>query len=54
MAAPIENGIYMKETYPDRVTLAVVPDAGHAMLSEQLTFIVDHVISYFGRHPIDG
>ena len=52
VAAPVENGTYMKETYPDRVTMAVVPDAGHAMLAEQPAFIIEHVISYLGQHPI--
>jgi len=53
-AAPIENGTYMKETYLDRVTLGVVPDAGHAMLAEQPAFICNHVISYLGQYPIDS
>lgn len=52
VAAPVENAKYMKKTYPDRVTLFEVPDAGHAMLAEQPAFISDHVISYLGQHPI--
>ena len=52
VAAPVENATYMKKTYPDRVTLVVVPDAGHAMLAEQPAFIIEHVISYLGQHPI--
>ena len=52
VAAPVENATYMKKTYPDRVTLFVVPDAGHAMLAEQPAFIIEHVISYLGQHPI--
>jgi len=52
VAAPVSDGTYMKKTYPDRVTLGVVPDAGHAMLAEQPAFIADHVISYLGQHPI--
>lgn len=52
VAAPMENAEYMKKTYPDRVTLFEVPDAGHAMLAEQPAFIGEHVISYLGRHPI--
>jgi pimeloyl-ACP methyl ester carboxylesterase len=52
VAAPVKNATYMKKTYPDRVTLVVVPDAGHAMLAEQPAFIIEHVISYLGRHPI--
>jgi pimeloyl-ACP methyl ester carboxylesterase len=52
VAAPVENGTYMKKTYPDRVTMGVVPDAGHAMLAEQPAFIADHMISYLGQHPI--
>ncbi|MFC1579829.1 alpha/beta fold hydrolase [Thermodesulfobacteriota bacterium] len=52
VAAPIENATFMKKTYPDRVTLVVVPDAGHAMLAEQPAFIINHVISYLEQHPI--
>ena len=52
VAAPVKNGTYMKETYPARVTLAIVPNAGHAMLAEQSAIIAEHVISYLGRHPI--
>lgn len=53
VAAPLENATYMKKTYPDRVTLIKVPDAGHAMLAEQPEFIAEHIISYLGKHPID-
>jgi len=52
VAAPVSNGTYMKKTYPERVTLGVVPDAGHAMLAEQPAYITKHVISYLGQHPI--
>ena len=52
VAAPVSNGTYMKKTYPDRVTMAVVPNAGHAMLAEQPAFIIEQVISYLGKHPI--
>lgn len=52
VAAPVENATSMKEAYPERVTLFVVPDAGHAMLAEQPEFIAEHVISYLDQHPI--
>jgi pimeloyl-ACP methyl ester carboxylesterase len=52
VAAPVSNGTYMKETYPDRVTMAVVPDAGHAMLAEQTEFIFDQMLKWFKLHPI--
>lgn len=52
VAAPIEDAEFMKKTYPDRVTLFEVPNAGHAMLAEQPAFILDHVIPYLGQHPI--
>ncbi len=51
-AAPVKNAVQMKEEYPNRVTLHIVPDAGHAMLAEQPKFIIDHVIPYLRRHPI--
>ena len=54
VAAPVSDGTYMKKTYPDRVTLGVVPDAGHAMLAEQPAFISDQVISYLRKHPIEN
>lgn len=52
VAAPFENATYMKKTYPNRVTLFKVPDAGHAMLAEQPEFIAEHMISYLSQHPI--
>ena len=52
VAAPLENATYMKKTYPDRVTLIKVPDAGHAMLAEQPGFIAEHMISYLSQHPV--
>lgn len=52
VAAPVANAKYMKKTYPDRVTMVVVPNAGHAMLAEQPQFIIDQVIPYLGQHPI--
>ena len=52
VAAPVENAEYMKKKYPERVTMFVVPNAGHAMLAEQPAFIIDHVISYLEQHPI--
>ncbi len=51
-AAPVSNAEYMKKTYPDRVTMAVVQNAGHAMLAEQPEFIIDQVISYLEQHQI--
>ena len=48
----LQYATYMKKTYPDRVTLLEVPDAGHAMLAEQPEFIAEHMISYLTRHPI--
>ena len=52
VAAPLENATYMKKTYPDRVTLSKVPNAGHAMLTEQPEFIAEHMISYLSQHPV--
>ena len=52
VAAPVANATYMKETYPNRVTVFTVPNAGHAMLAEQPEFITDHVISYLKKYQI--
>ncbi|WP_163350205.1 alpha/beta fold hydrolase [Desulfovibrio sp. JC010] len=53
VAAPMANAQYMKKTYPDRVTLFEVPDAGHAMLAEQPVFISKHVIKYLRQYSFD-
>lgn len=52
VAAPVANATYMKKTYPDRVTVFKVPNAGHAMLAEQPEFITDHIISYLKKYPV--
>jgi pimeloyl-ACP methyl ester carboxylesterase len=52
VAAPVANGVYMEKQYPDRVTLVVVPEAGHAMLAEKPEFIADLIKSYLAQHPI--
>lgn len=52
LAAPLSNAEYMKKTYPDRVTMFVVPKAAHAMLAEQPKFIINKVVAYLNQHPI--
>lgn len=44
--APPANGLELLRTYPDRVKVATVPRAGHAMLPEQPKAIANLLISY--------
>jgi pimeloyl-ACP methyl ester carboxylesterase len=52
VAATVANGVYMEKEYPDRVTLVVVPEAGHAMLAEKPEFIADLIKSYLAQNQI--
>jgi pimeloyl-ACP methyl ester carboxylesterase len=45
-----DNGRALKEEFGDRITLIEIPNAAHALLSEQPTFIADNVIAYLNEH----
>lgn len=44
--APVGNALKMKGEFPDRVTVAMIPDCGHAMLPEQPEIIKDETIKF--------
>jgi pimeloyl-ACP methyl ester carboxylesterase len=47
------NGRALKEEFGDRITLIEIPNAAHALLSEQPALIADKVIAYLkDHHPI--
>lgn len=46
IAPPQDAGIPLAQQYPDRVKLAVIPNAGHALLPEQPEVIAEEVIGF--------
>jgi pimeloyl-ACP methyl ester carboxylesterase len=48
-----DNGRALKEEFGERITLIEIPNAAHALLSEQPVLISDKVIAYLkDHHPI--
>jgi len=47
--APPANADVLKAAHPDRVTVVVLPNAGHAMLPEQPAAIAQAIIGYLKR-----
>jgi len=41
----------MREEFGERVTVAVIPNASHALLPEQPTAVVDAILAWIGRLP---
>ena len=50
---PVENAIALKQDFPDRVRLLTLPDAGHALLTEEPAVIEQAIVSFLREHPID-
>ena len=50
--APPENGRRMKEEFGDRITLANLKAAGHAMGLEKPEETADAILTFLGKHPI--
>ena len=49
--APAEDsGFRLRDAYPARVELVMVPDAGHAFLPEQPGKILEAMLAYYSRH----
>jgi pimeloyl-ACP methyl ester carboxylesterase len=44
------NGRQLKEKFGDRITLEEIPNAAHALLSEQPALIAQKIIDYLDRH----
>jgi len=41
----------MKEEFGDRVTVAVIPDASHALVPEQPAAVVDTIVAWMRKLP---
>ena len=41
----------MKEEFGDRVTVAVIPDASHALVPEQPAAVVDAIVVWMRKLP---
>jgi len=52
--APPGNADAMKKEFPDRVTVVMVPDAGHAMLPEQPDIIENALLSFLSKIQVEG
>jgi pimeloyl-ACP methyl ester carboxylesterase len=48
-AAAPGGGILLKNEHPARVTLKVIPAAGHALLPEQPNLVAREVVAFLGR-----
>lgn len=48
--APAGNSHAMKTEFGDRVTVVMIPDAGHAMLPEQPVLIAEAIVSFLRQH----
>ncbi len=47
LAPPDDSGIRLKESFPERVELVMVPEAGHALLPEQPERILRALLAYY-------
>ena len=52
LTAPIENGKIMKTEYGDRLTLVVIPDAGHALGLEKPDETAAAIVEFLKNHPL--
>lgn len=52
LTAPIENGKIMKTKYGDRLTLVVIPEAGHAVGLEKPVETAAAIIEFLKNHPL--
>lgn len=52
LTAPIENGHIMKAEHGDRLTLVVVPGAGHAIGLEKPVETASAIVEFLKNHPL--
>jgi pimeloyl-ACP methyl ester carboxylesterase len=50
--APPANALRLREEFPERVTVEIVPRAGHALLSEQPDRVSAAIVSFLRKHPV--
>jgi len=49
LAPAADSGFRLREAYPARVELVMIPDAGHAFLPEQPERILEAMLAYYSR-----
>jgi pimeloyl-ACP methyl ester carboxylesterase len=54
IAPPKVAGIALREDFPDRVKLVMVPDAGHALLPEQPELIAEGIVEFLHESGPEG
>ena len=52
LTAPVENGYIMKDEHADRLTLVVIPDAGHTIGLEQPEATVAAILPFLKSHSL--
>ena len=52
LTAPVENGHIMKAEHGDRLTLVVVPDAGHVVGLEKPAETTAAIVQFLKNHPL--
>ena len=52
LTAPVENGHLMKAEHGSRLTLAIVPDAGHVIGLEKPRETVTAIVNFLKSHPL--
>jgi pimeloyl-ACP methyl ester carboxylesterase len=49
---PVSTAHALREKFPDQVRLAVIPNAGHALLPEQPETVFRAILSFFQEHSL--
>ncbi len=49
LAPPEDSGLRLRDAFPERVELVMIPGAGHAFLPEQPEKILDAMLAYYSR-----
>ncbi len=52
-AAPPTNAFALRDAAPDRVEVVMLSGAGHALLPEQPSRILEEVLGFLERHPVE-
>jgi pimeloyl-ACP methyl ester carboxylesterase len=50
--APPANALRLREEFPERVTVEIVPRAGHALLPEQPERVSSAILAFLRKHPV--
>jgi len=52
LTAPVENGHLMKQQHNERLTLVIIPEAGHAVGLEKPVQTASEILQFLSQHPI--